>query len=387
MIREEGQPRIADIQVLRAVAITLVLIQHAWFNLVFNVPWYTALITHVPMWCGVDLFFVISGFVIARSLVPSLDGPHAGLALGRFWVRRIFRLWPAAWLWLALPLAGSFLFRDPPFLGTVYLNFHGAVAGLLAFANFRFAHLPHQPYGATYPYWSLSLEEQFYLLLPALVLIARRHLPWVALALALVQLPLPHDRLYFFLRSDGLLWGVFLATAPVAREAGRRAARWLTRIPFAGWIVLALAVAAMSALSPGLEISPPWRLGAMAMCGAVVVLFAGADRNLLHGGPWQPVLLWVGSRSYVLYLCHVPIYQCAAALSRWIGDRDPILGSHLELRSTLIGLVALIAAAEATHRLVELPWRRRGGRLAEQLRSPSHSSAVPAQAQGSQAGR
>jgi peptidoglycan/LPS O-acetylase OafA/YrhL len=357
--------RIEDIEILRALAISLVLIQHSLWNLVFDVPWLLDLLRVVPMWCGVDLFFVVSGFVITRGLAPALQD-HGGLhALPRFWLRRMFRLWPASWLWLALIVLGSVVFQHPPFMGAPWLNVRGALAGAFGFANIRFAlnGFAHQ-YGPSFPYWSLSLEEQFYLLLPFLVLLARRHLALVAAVLLLVQFPLAHGRLYFFARTDGLLWGVLIASSPAVMRLGGLAARRLAPWPGAGAVVLALSLAGMSQISPAFEQSPPFRLGLLAAFAALPVWLASANADLFRAEKLQPALLWLGSRSYALYLCHVPVFECAAALSHWWLPLAHLLPEHAELRSTLVGVPLLAAAAELTYVWVETPLRRVGARLA-----------------------
>ena len=324
------------------------------------------------MWCGVDLFFVVSGFVITRGLLVALDDGAARQVLPRFWLRRAFRLWPASWFWLCLIFLGSALFRDPPFMGTLALNVRGALAGAFGFADIRlaangFAH----SYGASFPYWSLSLEEQFYLVLPFLILMARRRLALVAVVLLLIQLPLRHDRLYFFTRTDGLLWGVLIASSPALMASGGITARRLAVCPGAGLLVLAVSLAGMSQLSPPFEQSPPFRLGLLAVFAALPVWLAANDVDLFRAGALQPALLWLGSRSYALYLCHVPVFQCASALSHWWPPLAGVLAEHVEWRSTLIGLPLLAACAEFTYRYVETPLRRVGGRLSSKQESLS----------------
>ena len=358
--------RIDDIEVLRALAIVCVLVQHSFWNLVFDVPWLGWLLGRVPLWCGVDLFFVVSGFVITRSLFPALGGAaRPGAVLRRFWIQRVFRLWPAAWFWLAFIVLGSLVFRDPPFMGTAALNFWGALAGALAFADLRFGLNGFgKPYGASFPYWSLSLEEQFYLLLPVLMLLTRRWLAAIAVVLLLIQLPLARDRPYFFLRTDGLLWGVLIAASPVLLSIGRSVAARVVAVPFGGPVVLAMSLAAMTQLSPAFEQSPPFRLGELATAAALPVWLASADRGIFRAGRLQPLALWLGSRSYALYLCHMPMFQCAAALSHWCAATYGLGTAHLERQSVAFGLLLLAAAAEGTYRLVETPMRAFGARLA-----------------------
>ena len=358
--------RIDDLEVMRALAIVCVLIQHSVWNLVFDVPWLGWFLGHAPLWCGVDLFFVVSGFVITRSLYPALrNAPRPSAVLRRFWMRRVFRLWPAAWFWLAFIVLGSLLFRDPPFMGTVSLDAWGALAGVLAFADLRFGlNGLGKPYGASFPYWSLSLEEQFYVLLPVLILLTRKRLGLGVCVLLLIQLPLAHGRPYFFLRTDGLLWGVLIAASPALLGVSRNVTARMVAIPFGGLVVLALALAAMIQLSPAFEQSPPFRLGELAAVAALPVWLASANRNLFHVGRFQPVALWLGSRSYALYLCHMPMFQCAAALSRWCAATFQLGVVHLERQSVLFGLVLLVAAAESTYHLIETPMRAFGLRLA-----------------------
>lgn len=362
----QARHRIDDIEALRALAIVCVLVEHSVWNLVFNVPWLGWLLGHAPLWCGVDLFFVVSGFVITRGLAPALAGAAQPMAiLRRFWIRRAFRLWPAAWFWLAFILVGSLIFRDPPFMGTLTLNFWGALAGVFAFADLRFGLNGFgKAYGASFPYWSLSLEEQFYVMLPPVILLAGRCLVAAAIVLLLIQLPLPHGRIYFFLRTDGLLWGVLIAASPALLRLGASAAARVAAVPLGGFAILALALAGMTQISPAFEQSPPFRLGALAAVAAVPVWLASADRDIFRAGHLHKPVLWLGSRSYALYLCHMPVFQCAAALSRWCAATLGLGTIHLERQSVLIGLPLLAIAAEATHRLIERPMRGYGARLA-----------------------
>jgi peptidoglycan/LPS O-acetylase OafA/YrhL len=356
--------RIEDIEVLRAVAITCVLVQHSLWNLVFNVSWLQYGLVHAPLWCGVDLFFVVSGFVISRSILPRLHGTgKLRHSLRSFWIRRVFRLWPAAWLWLALILFGSLVFRRPAFMGSPNLNLMGAAAAVFGYADIRVGLHPFATfYGPSMPYWSLSLEEQFYILLPPVILLVRRHLPFVVLFLLLMQLPLPHPRLYFFCRNDGLLWGVLLASSPALSTTAISAARRIARVKFSGLAILFVALGAMTQLSPPFEQSPPFWLGTLAAVAAIPVWLGGADRNLFRFGKLQQPVLWLGSRSYALYLCHDPIYQCAFALARHIA-----LPIDVNIRSAAIGLPLLALAAECSYRLVETPLRRFGAGLAARL--------------------
>ncbi|MCW5337940.1 acyltransferase family protein, partial [Pseudomonas aeruginosa] len=176
--------RILDIELLRGLAVLGVVFHHLHGNLFSGSP---ALLDginqRVQFWWGVDLFFAISGFVIARTLIPQLREAPTRQAFWEqaryFWIRRAFRLLPSAWLWLALILACCLLLNRSGAFGSLSANLAASLAGFLQVANFRFADSFYRyEYGASFVYWSLSLEEQFYLLLPLLILCLRRYLGW-----------------------------------------------------------------------------------------------------------------------------------------------------------------------------------------------------------------
>jgi peptidoglycan/LPS O-acetylase OafA/YrhL len=341
------------------------MIQHSYFNLLWDTPWLLHAVTRYPLWCGVDLFFVISGYLIAGGLLRAFAAQPSRGTLGRFWLRRAFRLWPAAWFWLALMLLGSAVLTNPPIYNTVPVNIGSTLAGIFAYANIRFGHANFfTPYGPSYPYWSLSLEEQFYAALPLVMLICGRFLPWVMALAIIAQFPLPHSRLYMFLRTDALLWGVLLACW--ARQPSFRPT-WLPCLPVLGLAILAGVMFLMASISPVLDSTPPYTVGIIAAGAAFLVWLAAQDRNLFHAGPLQPIALWIGSRSYVLYLAHVPVFILACQLSRLAGA-GALFGANTDLRSAAIGIPMLVAATEFTHRLVETPLREFGARLAERTR-------------------
>ena len=189
----ERHGKIADIELLRGMAVIFVLIEHLPLNLF---PWMsgqgTRLYYYFGFWTGVDLFFAISGFVITRSLLPMLEMTSGAAAFFNatlsFWVRRAWRLLPSAWLWLAIILVLSLAFNHSHAFWSFRANLEATVAAVLDVANFRIllVYGKSEP-GVAFPYWSLSLEEQFYILLPIALFFAGRRLPWVLGALILAQ--------------------------------------------------------------------------------------------------------------------------------------------------------------------------------------------------------
>ena len=112
--------RNSDIEVLRGIAVIYVVVFHAYGNLIpWRSPELNALFVNFGGDSGVDLFFVISGFVIARTLIPKLDActdrQQFRVTSLAFWIRRYWRLLPTAWLWIGIVLLCS-VFSLPPAL-------------------------------------------------------------------------------------------------------------------------------------------------------------------------------------------------------------------------------------------------------------------------------
>ncbi len=368
--------RIGDIEVLRALAVLLVMVHHAAGSLIQQPGPLLSAISRAQFAFGVDLFFVISGFVISRTLFTELrnaPGPDGVAAVLRaFWVRRVFRIWPAAWLWLALIVLGS-LVAAPSVFGTTTTNVWASVATVFGFANIRFADaFLVYFYGASYPNWSLSLEEQFYLVLPVAILLTRRlslrTLGIAVFTVILVLLPMERGRWTVILRPDGLLWGVLLALCSTHRLYARIAPGFLARKGAAGTLLrfgfVAAAIAAMSETSELAHFIGPFGVGGISALGALLVWAASYGGNFICAeGRFKNAMSWIGARSYALYLCHVPIYAASVAVSHWIGGTDAA-GPLADFGHVMLALPVTFLAADATYRFVERPARNYGRRIA-----------------------
>jgi peptidoglycan/LPS O-acetylase OafA/YrhL len=363
-------PPNTDIECLRAFAVIGVVITHAQSDLFRpGLPWLERVFAIVEPWCGVDLFFAISGFVIARSLLPQLSAVSGNLSaqchvVATFWIRRAWRLLPSAWLWLALILLASIIANRSGVFGSVGVNLMATLAGLFNVANLRFADtMFRSPYGASFVYWSLSLEEQFYIALPLLAIGTRRYFPWVLAALVAMQLPMQRSVLLMALRTDALSLGVLLAMASSTRLYARIEPRILGRIRGSGGFVLILLLSLMGAFARLNNTCSAYAMGAVAITATILVWIASYNENyLIQQGRLKRALIWVGNRSYAIYLCHIPVFfllrECAfrlgiAHVSAW------------PLSVTAAGLIAL--AATLNFRFVEQPLRRHGRLVAERF--------------------
>lgn len=312
---------------LRGIAILLVIASHVWH------PYSTA----GPV--GVTVFFVLSGFLITALLIEEVERTgHA--SLHGFYARRARRLLPALLLLVLLVGTLQTSLGTPLWsLGAVVLyvgNWVAAAEGPMGF----FKHT-----------WSLSVEEQFYVLWPLLLIAAaklggRRAVVVLALAGAVLSVVL---RLWLWdggagavrvrfgsdTNAAGLLIGCALAAWLHGRTVTRR-----NRPRLAAALVAGLSVVAASDALWNYTILAP--LVAMAVTPAVVLLLVRDGGLGLFG---HPALRYVGRRSYALYLWHAPLLVFATIA---FGERSPL--------AMAVGVVATFAMAELSWRLVERRW-------------------------------
>ncbi len=339
----------------RAVAILLVLFSHAahgWAQHAASGGWFgrVATATH-----GVNIFFGLSGLLITTRLLE--EWRHDGsISLRRFYVRRAFRILPAAMLCLAcigaLGVLGLLPVIDREFLAAVffYRNYLPPVLGAHG-AGYFTAH-----------YWSLAVEEHFYLLWPALLLLAggRRAL-WIAVAIAIGVAGWRRVELWreianyhrvlpvYFVRTDtrldSLMWGAVAAL--VLARPGARA--WLAaRFNQSVWLAIAvlyLAIIARYGTRPTLfeaAIVPALLVG-------TVLAPSGAVGRLLE----HPAMRWIGRLSYSLYLWEL-FFVYYPGVEHTLGV----------LQTFPVNLVAAVGCAAASYYFVERPLIRMGHRLA-----------------------
>lgn len=367
-------PKIAEIEVLRGLAVLGVLFHHASGNLISsNLEWFETLMSQLQLWWGVDLFFVISGFVIARQLLPALQQSAVSQTtrpvIVAFWIRRAFRLLPSAWLWLLLPLPLVLVFNQTGVFGTLSTNIEATVAGLFNFANFRFADsFFRYDYGFSFVYWSLSLEEQFYLLLPLLALCFRQKLLWLMLIVVLVQFFQVRSVLMMSFRTDALALGVLLAIWSAKPSYQQFEPRFLKALPLSGGLILLSLLLAMSFLAAQNDFLPTVRIGLIAVLATVLVWLASYGRGYLWPtGLVQRLMMWLGARSYAIYLIHIPVYFFTRELLyRALAITEISASEHVLLGVAIAGGLTLVLS-QLNYRWVEMPMRQLGSRVAQRI--------------------
>jgi peptidoglycan/LPS O-acetylase OafA/YrhL len=335
----------ADIEGLRAVAVLLVVLGHVGLRFVPG------------GYVGVDVFFVISGFLITSLLVGEVESTGR-LSIPRFYGRRAVRLLPAAVLVLVVTLVAARLLLPVVRLGSFAKD---ALAATGYVANLRFAFTGTDYLSADQSpspfqhFWSLAVEEQFYLFWPLLILVVGRRKRLLALILGIVvagsfalsvsetarSAPWayfgPHTRVWEL--GVGALLALWMTArkrrTPVVYSAPPRTG-W-------GWSVAGLTGLAMIILAAARfddnTAYPGWH-AAIPVAGAALLLAAdgaGVGR-LLTLAPLQTV----GRLSYSWYLWHWPILVIVPTHNTW---------QRLAVAAVALGLAAL------THRFVERPIR------------------------------
>jgi peptidoglycan/LPS O-acetylase OafA/YrhL len=343
------KPFRTDIQALRGLAVLLVILQHARAGFIG------------AGWLGVDIFFVISGFLITDMLARDIG--HGRFRFATFYFRRAKRLLPAAYVTFAVTAAAAFFLLD----ASEWQDFTRQLAGAVSFTG-NFVLLQQTGYfagtAALKPLlhvWSLAVEEQYYLLLPAALLLVPRRW-WFAGSLVVLATSFALCVALTYSRPDAAFYLLptrawELAIGSLAALAGAQGPRRRRLVPL-------LFLPALAAL----VVIPIWPLPAPNFANIAIVCVATLvvilrRHDELQDRPIPNALAAVGDASYSLYLVHWPVF----ALLNNVYAGDPSFGTPAP--QVLAGAVALaLLLGFGLYRGVELPVRRL------ELHSPRHWS-------------
>ncbi|MEQ8440003.1 MAG: acyltransferase family protein [Ilumatobacter fluminis] len=375
-------PYLPGLDGMRALAVLAVLVYHA------NAEWLAG------GFLGVEVFFVISGYLITLLLMSEWE-EHGRIDMMAFWGRRARRLLPALFTMLFLVLTYTWIFEWEA-LGRLRGDF---LAAIFYVSNWYQIWVGQQ-YGSAAEFeplrhlWSLAVEEQFYLIWPlVMVLFLKRSgtrklgmtARWLVLAALLITVATAFinyggsvgtcettpdaywtvgDRciskqnfLYLstITRSSGILLGAAFAMVwrPVAIMRGplRKADRLLDLVSLVGLVIIAVSCWWLS-FKPGLGTNSfLFRGGFLLTSIATLFMIAAVTHPYTLSARWLGArpMVYIGTRSYGLYLYSWPIYQIL---------KDPtragLTGSQF-----LIGIVATFVLAELSYRFIETPIRKR----------------------------
>ena len=365
--------RLPGLDGLRGIAVLAVIIYHADVSLL------------VGGFLGVDVFFVLSGFLITSLLIDELTRTNS-IDRARFYLRRIRRLMPALFLVLFFSVLVSGLFvldaayhvrRDLPWASTFVLNW-----SYLFFEQSYFVNISRPP--LLQHLWSLSVEEQFYVIWPILILafykvkignltprvkifiasavMAIASTAWMVYLSVENGFPIPNDPSRVYFGTDTHAMGLLVGCAAAALWRPERLNERLTpdrATAMNGLGIISIAGLAYFFLFVSELNEFLYRGGFLVLSVLTVILVLIAAHPGLKFGPrlGNPVLKWFGDRSYGIYLWHWPIF---VLLRTGIDIQwpDPV--------AFVVKIAIVLVIADLSFRFVEMPIRNGaiGSRLA-----------------------
>jgi len=341
----------SDVQYLRALAVVSVVVYHFWPDRL------------VSGFLGVDVFFVISGFLISSLILREVSATGT-LRLSAFWVRRIRRIFPAA---ITVIIATAIATNLSGLTDQIVTIGRHIFASAFSFENILLG-LDATDYDRrdemTSPlqhYWSLSVEEQFYLVWPVIVIgavwLARKSGVSLSKVLSIAVAVIAFGSLvYAIVVAQGVssyyfdtfarAWELAIG-ASVALWAQRERKPWRgqyfsNRLSWAA-LVTTFAIPGLNDFAPGIGILP-------AVIATAFILATGpvsASQPLPFSKPVRIVSEWIGDRSYSIYLWHWPILILLPFF----------LGSELSTPSKIGAIALILVLSELTYRFVENPVR------------------------------
>ena len=325
---------------VRAISVLLVMSNHLHST--------HAIVRHAPGWAGVDFFCVLSGFLITTLLLRE-ERDNGSVRLGDFYIRRFFRIVPIFLLVL--------LFYFP----VAYFGEHGArwsafKGALPLYLTFMQDYVPHEaPFSAS---WTLGIEEKFYFVWPILAFLLLKTLRKRALlaggflvvsAAVYLSMESFSDRAFLHARSYAALACGTLMACLLASRLAVAYSRHIRRMP--SWIPL-LAVA----VSLGLVVYQRRNVMLLDLCIVLFLTQLLLVPSMLSAYLASPVLVWIGRRSYSMYLIHLLVMNPMRLLF------NPITIAG-ELLLLLAAYCATAAFAHILYVFVEEPMRLVGKRV------------------------
>ena len=357
----------SDIEGMRAIAVLGVLLWHA------GVTWVPGGFT------GVDVFFVVSGFLMTSLLLEEAR-ERGRIDIGRFYARRARRLLPAALTALLGTAVLTLLLLPRSRWAEIGADLVASASFLvnwrMAWRSVDYLDLERAPSPLQH-FWTLSVEEQFYLVWPVLLLLvllvakgrARvfTRLSWAtvlglfALSLGLSWWWTPRDPSAYFVTPTRIFELMLGALVALGARAWPRVPRLLAAL--VGWVGMGMVLASFFVIDSDTLFPGTWAL--LPTVGTALVLAAGPA-----AGSWGPVavlrhalLQWMGRLSYSLYLWHWPFVAVAAdriGVGRGGSDALPVEWG-------LLAVLVSVVPAWLSFRYIEDPVRRHGRALAEHL--------------------
>ena len=358
------EPRVLALDGVRGLAIIVVMINNIYPPTHGSLPSAAGFVWHLSNlgWVGVDLFFVLSGFLITGILSDTKDGPNY---LRNFYGRRIVRIFPLfyAALFVIYFVVPQLLHHPADSVAQLHRLkwFEWLYVG-----NFGYYFIGYPPF-PTVHLWSLAVEEQFYFVWPLIVLLVEREkLKKVCVALIATSVGLSilwmltsgdEKALYLLtpFRAQGLLLGALMALTLRGPGGARALARWLRPVALAcAAPALALMIwteLSRSRLAAAVVGTLGFPLIVFALGGLLLAALGAAPGSRTHSFFTSKTMRFMGRYSYAMYVFHEFVLWGANAFAPWTVSPPKVLGSYVPL-----GLVVLFGVSGVTIALSLLSW-------------------------------
>lgn len=392
----EPNQNIPELDGIRGYACLSVFLAHCFMGIIrpdLPVLYSIAKYTTALLLGGVDLFFVLSGFLIGGILIDTRGSSHY---FKRFWIRRIARIFPVLYALLAtyaiallvnahfdFPVLNKWLLADPrpPFwtYATFLQSFHIAAGGV---GGPRWV-------GIT---WSLAIEEQFYFVFPIAVYFLSKRSLYITVLTSLVVAPILRHVFesiygnwyapYVLLpsRIDGLMFGVLVAIIvrnKLALEQVFKFRRLLDALAIGIVYLISTTHPILRQIwaPPCSGDFPPLKQSCISILCAILILrvfvYRKESANLIWRWKW---LVFAGSISYPLYMYHQAIN---GLIHGYLFQSEPLITSYTHLLASIPVMALSILLATISYKYMEKPIRRYGHQLSNRLSNKQNALIFP----------
>jgi peptidoglycan/LPS O-acetylase OafA/YrhL len=360
-----GGKRNDEIESLRALAVLFVLLEHINYLLYWRHDDLGA--GYINPYGGVDLFFCISGFVITAAFGAEISQAVAEPArywrtVAAFYIRRAYRILPLSWaaffgvlafLLIVHGWSEDLITRSLGDFLAIAFNVQNIHYGSCAVVDTHYC-------GAFGIYWSLSLEEQFYMVFPLVFLLPRKWMIGVLIGAVILFALLPRTTMVWMTRVDAIALGVLLGLSRETEAYKALAPTILSRWPFR-WTALTVLMVGLAVIPTGIV---PFYPTMVSVISLLLVFVASHDREFLFAkGPLRSGLVWVGQRSFAIYLIHDAVFRAVQGACRIVFPPTQPDGWTVVVLIAAASVVLAILA-DLSFRWLETPLRKRGKQVA-----------------------
>ena len=315
-------------------------------------------------WMGVDLFFVISGYIISKVIVEKMDNHSGNIFLqGRvikeFFVKRFFRIYPLVVTFYIFVLLCSIFLNKSGFFSSPENNIEAGISIFTYTFNYYFGSGEYHAFTLS-PYWSLSVEEQFYLLFPFFLMFVKSHKHRILILFSFLFLisfiirPLSDGNIFYTQnRCDGLIYGCILYYLSINKIflSLFSTLRGNTLFIKSSIVMLIFILATITAI--GFPMAATIPIGSI--ISTILVAIASLEINAISfGGYVNTVLDYIGSRSYSLYIVHFPMFTLTQELFYRLSlIYHWEIGESFALPYSVVAFALTILISECSYRFIE----------------------------------